>query len=85
MKRQQPPLYAIVLAILIVGLGFASVPWQWMFIGLLLLACPLHFVMMLGGHGGHGGTAGADQHADRQGDVPSTASPPASAGPSERG
>jgi hypothetical protein len=84
MKRQQLPLYAIALAILTVGLVFAGVPWQWLLIGLLLLACPLHFVKMLGGHGGHGGTAGADQHADRPGD-PSTASPPASASPSERG
>ena len=90
MKRQHLPLYAIALAILVVGLVFAGVPWQWMFIGLLLLACPLHFVMMLGGHGGHGGhsghsghggTAGADQYIDRQGDDPSTAPPPASASP----
>jgi len=62
MKHQHLPLYAIALAILIVGLTFAGVPWQWTLIGLLALACPLHFVMMLGGHGGH---AGSDQHSDR--------------------
>lgn len=52
MKQQHLPLYAIALAILIVGLTFAGVPWQWTLVGLLALACPLHFVMMLG-HGGH--------------------------------
>lgn len=62
MNRQHLPLYAIALAILIVGLTFAGVPWQWTLIGLFLLACPLHFLMMLGGHGGH---ADSDQHRDR--------------------
>jgi hypothetical protein len=65
MTRQHLPPYAIALAILIVGLTFAGVPWQWTLVGLLLLACPLHFVMMLGGHGGHGGHGGSDQHTDR--------------------
>ena len=49
MKRQHL-LYAIALAILIVGLAFAGVPARTILLGLLVLACPLMMVMM-GGHG----------------------------------
>lgn len=59
MKRQHLGLYAIALAILIVGLAFAGVPVQTMLFGLLVLACPLMMMFMMGGHGGRGG-------ADRQ-------------------
>ncbi|MDX8034843.1 DUF2933 domain-containing protein [Lentzea sp. BCCO 10_0856] len=59
MKRQHLGLYAIALAILIVGLGFAGVPAGTLLVGLLVLACPLMMMFMMGGHGGHGGS---DEH-----------------------
>ena len=62
MKRQHIGLYAIALAILIVGLAFAGVPLTTMLIGLLVLACPLMMMFMMGGHGGHGGSD--EQHHD---------------------
>ena len=52
MKRQHLGLYAIALAILIVGLAFAGVPLQTMLFGLLVLACPLMMMLMMRGHGG---------------------------------
>ena len=61
MKRQQLPLYAIALAILVVGLAFVGVPVQTVLFGLIVLACPLMMILMMGGHGGHGGNAGPDQ------------------------
>ena len=65
MTRQQLPLYAIALVILVGGLALAGVPWQMILIGLLALACPaMHFFM----HGGHGGNAGSDQDTDRPGE-----------------
>ena len=54
MKRQHLGLYAIALAILIVGLAFAGVPVQTMLLGLLVLACPLMMMFMMGGHSGRG-------------------------------
>jgi len=61
MKRQHLGLYAIALAILIVGLGFAGVPLTTMLLGLLVLACPLMMMFMMGGHGGHGDRGGSDE------------------------
>jgi hypothetical protein len=66
MKRQHLGLYAIALAVLIVGLAFAGVPLTTVLVGLLVLACPLMMMFMMGGHGGHGGRGGADeQHHDQ--------------------
>ncbi|MCE7004624.1 DUF2933 domain-containing protein [Kibdelosporangium philippinense] len=65
MKRQHLPLYAIALAILIVGLAFAGVPVQTILFGLLVLACPLMMMFMMGGHGGNGGSG---QHTDHPGE-----------------
>lgn len=56
MKRQHLGLYAIALAILIVGLAFAGVPLQTMLFGVFVLACPLMMMFMMRGHGG-----GSDQ------------------------
>ena len=68
MTRQQLPLYAIALVILVGGLALADVPWQMILIGLLALACPaMHFIVH-GGNGGHGGNAGSDQDTDRPGE-----------------
>jgi hypothetical protein len=65
MKRQQLPLYAIALAILVVGLAFAGVPVITLLVGLAVLACPLMMMFMMGGHGGHGGSG---QHTDGPGE-----------------
>jgi hypothetical protein len=59
MKRQHFGLYAIAVAILIVGLAFAGVPLNTMLFALLVLACPLMMMLMMGGHGGRGGS---DEH-----------------------
>jgi hypothetical protein len=61
MKRQQWGLYAIALAILIVGLIALGVPAQWLLFAAVALACPLMMIFMHGDHGGHGGT---DQKTD---------------------
>lgn len=67
MKSQHLPLYAIALAILVVGLAFASVSVPTILFSLLALACPLMMMFMMGGgHGGDGG--GPDEHADGAGD-----------------
>lgn len=67
MKRQQHlPLYAIALAIVIVGLAFVGVPVQTILLGLLVLACPVMMMFMMGGHGGHGG-GGSGQGVDQSG------------------
>lgn len=59
MKRQHAPLYAIALAIGIVGALAAGVPASTLIFGLLVLACPLMMLFMLGGHGGTHGPDGA--------------------------
>jgi hypothetical protein len=66
MRRQQLPLYAIALAILIVGLAFAGVSMSTLLFGLIVLACPLMMMFMMGGHGGSHG--GSDQHTDKSGE-----------------
>jgi len=49
MKREQLPLYALALAVLVVGLAFAGVPVETLFVAAIVLACPLMmFVMMRG-------------------------------------
>ena len=54
MKREQLPLYALALAILVVGLAVAGVPVTTLFFGLVALACPLMMIFIMGGmHGGH--------------------------------
>lgn len=65
MKQGHLPLYAIAVAILVVGLAFAGVPVQTILIGLVVLACPLMMMFMMGGHGGGGGPGGSDHGADQ--------------------
>jgi hypothetical protein len=68
MKRQPWGLYAIALAILVVGLVAFGVPAGTLLIAALVLACPLMMVFMMSGmHGGHGG---ADQHAHHRSGAP---------------
>lgn len=66
MKHQQLPLYATALAILIVGLAWAGVPVSTLLVGLLVLACPLMMMSMMGGM--HGGRGRSDDHAGRPGE-----------------
>jgi hypothetical protein len=57
MKRQQWGLYAVVLAILVVGLVWAGVPASTLLIAALVLVCPvMMFFMMRGMHGNDSGS-----------------------------
>lgn len=58
MKRQPWGLYAIAVAILVVGLVAVGVPAQTLLFAALVLACPLMMLTMHGGavHGGHPAT-----------------------------
>lgn len=61
MRRQPWGLYAIALAILVVGLVALGVPAQTLLLGAFVLTCPLMMMFMMGGmHGGHG-AAGHDR------------------------
>lgn len=53
MRRQHLPLYAIALALLVIGALAVGVPASSLAIGLLVLACPLMMLFMHTGHGGH--------------------------------
>ena len=55
MKREQLPLYAIALAVLIVGLALTGVPLATLLILPLILVCPLMMIFMMRGMG-HGST-----------------------------
>ena len=57
MKREQFPLYAIALAVLIVGLAFAGVPLGSLLILPLILVCPLMMFFMMRGMDHGGGTS----------------------------
>ena len=49
MNREQLPLYAIALAVLVVGLVFAGVPVGTLIVLPLVLACPLMMFFMMRG------------------------------------
>jgi len=63
MKRERLPIYALALAVLVVGLAWVGVPASLFLYGLVLLACPLMMLFMMGGM--HGG--GHDSHTDHHG------------------
>jgi hypothetical protein len=68
MRRQPWGLYAIALAILVVGLIAVGVPANTLLVAALVLTCPLMMMFMMSGmHGGHGG---AGQNGERR-DLPS--------------
>ena len=55
MRRQPWGLYAVALAILVVGLVALGVPASTLLFAAFVLVCPLMMVLMMGGmHGGHG-------------------------------
>jgi hypothetical protein len=73
MKREQMPLYAIALAVLVVGLVYAGVPLGTVVVLPLILACPLMMFFMMRGMGGmgHGGMSqGHDQSPTKPGVSP---------------
>lgn len=61
MKREQLPLYAVAMAILIVGLALAGVPVETLIVLPLVLACPLMMVFMMRGMD-HGTPRDRDDH-----------------------
>jgi len=81
MKREQLPIYALALAILVVGLAAMGVPLGTVFFSLAALACPLMMIFMLSGmHGGHGhehGHGWRDDPAARLGGHDEHTRPPA--------
>jgi Protein of unknown function (DUF2933) len=69
MRRQPWGLYAIALAILVVGLVALGVPASTLLFAALVLACPLMMMFMMSGmHGGHGGSGKDREHDDPAGD-----------------
>jgi DUF2933 family protein len=62
MKREQLPLYALALAVLVVGLAFAGVPVGTLLVLPLLLACPLMMFFMMRGMD-HGGSQGKNSES----------------------
>jgi hypothetical protein len=61
MSRQPWGLYAIALAILVVGLVALGVPASTLLLAALVLVCPLMMMFMMGGMHGRHGTAGRDR------------------------
>lgn len=73
MRRQQWGLYAIALAIVVVGLVALGVPAQTLLFAALVLACPLMMIFMMRGmHGGHEGHGGADQKTEDHDQYPTS-------------
>jgi type III secretory pathway component EscV len=65
MKREQLPLYAVALAIAVVGLLALGVPLGSLLLLLVVIACPLMmFFMMRGMHGGEGHDHGDTDRSD---------------------
>jgi Protein of unknown function (DUF2933) len=65
MKRQPWGLYAIALAILVVGLAALGVPASTLLVAALALTCPLMMIFMMRGmHGGQESHSGVDPTTD---------------------
>jgi hypothetical protein len=62
MNRQPWGMYAIALAVLVVGLVWTGVPAQTLLVAALVLACPLMMLVMMRGMHGSGDTHGHDEH-----------------------
>lgn len=60
MQRQPWGLYAVAVAVLVVGLVWAGVPAQTLLFAALVLACPLMMLVMM--RGMHGGRDEHDHH-----------------------
>jgi len=68
MRREQLPLYAIALAVLVVGLAFAGVPLGTVLVLPLILVCPLMMIFMMRDMD-HAGTSHEDDHSSEQADL----------------
>ena len=68
MRREQLPLYAIALALLVVGLAFAGVPLGTVLVLPLILVCPLMMIFMMRGMD-HAGTSQEDDQSSEQGEL----------------
>lgn len=67
MKREQLPLYALALAVLVVGLAMAGVPLGTLIVVPMVLACPLMMVFMMRGMGHDSAPRDRDDHEQRSG------------------
>jgi hypothetical protein len=65
MKREQLPIYAVALAVLIVGLAFAGVPLGTLIVLPLVLACPLMMFFMMRGMDHRSAPRDHDDHEHR--------------------
>jgi multisubunit Na+/H+ antiporter MnhG subunit len=66
MKRQQWGLYAVALAILVVGLAWAGVSVSTLLVAGLVLVCPLMMMVMMRGMHGDDDTSKRDEPHDHQ-------------------
>lgn len=64
MKPDHMMLYAVALSALVLGLALAGVSADTLLIGLIVLACPLMMLLMMGGP--HGGHSAGGQHDHEQ-------------------
>jgi hypothetical protein len=71
MKRPQWGVGAIAVAVLVVGL-VAGVPASTIFVGALVLACPVMMLLMHGGHGGGNDHGGSERSTSRPGTASET-------------
>ncbi|MEV0405380.1 DUF2933 domain-containing protein [Actinoallomurus sp. NPDC050550] len=67
MNSRQLPIYALALAVLIVGLAAAGVPLSSIFFVLLVLACPLMMLVMMRGMTNRDGQGREDRQDDPSG------------------
>lgn len=64
MNSRQLPIYALALAVLVVGLAAVGVPLSSLFIVLLVLVCPLMMLVMMRGMGDRGDQGRTDRRDD---------------------
>jgi hypothetical protein len=69
MKRQQWGLYAVALAILVVGLVWAGMPASTLVFAGLILVCPLMMLVMMRGMHGESDSSRDTTHEDHSDDL----------------
>lgn len=75
MKRQPWGLYAVALAIGVVGLVALGVDLSTLLVVVLVLACPLMMLFIRGGHSGHADHGAATEDRDHSGTAPDSRDP----------